>query len=64
VHRREQPNLVERVLGVLARLAATGEERLQRLRGKLDDAVTVDPPRPAADLVLDRGEHAQLQGSV
>ena len=38
----------ERVLGVLARAAAPGEERLQRLRGELDDAIAVDPTRPAA----------------
>ena len=44
----EQVDLGERVLGVLARAAAAGEERLQRLRGELDDAVAVDPPGPAA----------------
>ena len=49
LHRREQPHLVERVLGVLARVAAAGEERLERLRGELDHAVALDPPRPAAD---------------
>ena len=31
---------------MLARIAATGEERLQRLRRELDDPIAVDPPGP------------------
>ena len=62
-HGREQPHLRERVLGVLARLSAAGEERLQRLRRELDHAVALDPARPPPDLVLDRREHAELHGS-
>ena len=47
-HRRAQVDVGERVLGVLARVAAAGEERLQRLRGELDHPVAVDATRPAA----------------
>ena len=58
--RRAKDDLRERVLGVLARLAAAGEERLQRLRRELDDPVAVDPPRPAALEQRDRaGENMQ-----
>ena len=56
---------VEGVLGVLAGRRAAGEERLQRLRGELDDVAAVDPARPAAlELELARREHAELHGSV
>ena len=63
MHGRQQAHLVERVLGVLAGVAAAGEERLERLRGELDHAVALDPPGPAADLLPHRSEHAQLHGS-
>ena len=55
------------ILGVLARGAAAGEERLQRLRGELDDPVAFDPARPAALRSRSlRREHAELhsRGSV
>ena len=64
-HRRAQVDVGERVLGVLARRAAAGEERLQRLRGELDHLVALDPPGPAAlERELPRREHAELHGSV
>ena len=63
-YRRQQADFVERVLGMLPRLASAGEVGLERLGRELDDAVAVDPARPAADLVLDRREHAELHGSV
>ncbi len=47
-NRRPQVDVGERVLGVLARIAATGEERLQRLGRQLDDPVALDPAGPAA----------------
>ena len=46
-HGRAQVAVGQRVLGVLAGAAAAGEERLQRLGGELDDAVALDPARPA-----------------
>src|SRR5712691_2606178 len=56
-----QDHLREWVLGVLVRLPAAGEERLERLRGELDDAVVLDAPRPAAlELVVGWREHAEL----
>src|SRR5205823_3886650 len=63
-HRRTQQDLVERELRVLARLAAAGEERLQRLRRELDDAVAFDSPRPATlEVAVTRREHAELHAS-
>ena len=63
--RRPQVDVGERVLGVLARRAAAGEERLQRLRGELDHLVALDPAGPAAlERELPRREHAELHGSV
>ena len=50
---------------MLARAAAAGEERLQRLRGELDDAIAVDPSGPAAlEVGLPGTEHAESHGSV
>ena len=50
----------ERVLGVLACVRTTGEEVLQRLRGEMDDPVTVDAADPAALQRLVVGvEHAE-----
>ena len=46
--RRAELDVGERVLGVLARAAAAREERLERLRSELDDAIAVDAPGPAA----------------
>ena len=46
--RRPQVDLVQRELGVLARLAAAGEEGLERLRRELDHAVALDAAGPAA----------------
>src|SRR5207237_8177274 len=63
-HGREEAHLRQRVLGVFPRLAAAGEERLERLGGELDHAVAFDPAGPASHLVLDRREHAELHGSV
>src|SRR5262249_33836117 len=66
-HRRAQDDVFERKAVVLARLAAAGEERLQRLRGELDDAVVLDAPGPAArQIAVARREHAELhwRGSV
>ena len=64
-HRRAQIDVGERVLGVLARRAAAREERLERLRGELDDPVAVDAPGPAAlERELLRREHAEPHGSV
>ena len=64
-HRRAQHDVGERELRVLARVAAAGEERLQRLRGELDYAVALDAAGPAAlEIVLRRTEHAELHGSV
>ena len=61
-----QLDLRKGVLGMPPRGASTGEERLQRLRGHLNDRVAFDDPRPAAlELEVTRGEHAQLHyGSV
>src|SRR5581483_4847553 len=62
---RAQVDVGQRVLGVLTRRPASGEERLQRLRRELDDAVALDAPRPPAlERQLLRREHAQLHGSV
>ena len=47
-HRRPQVDVGQRVLGVLAGLAAADEERLERLRRELDDAVAVDASGPAS----------------
>ena len=47
-HRRKQHDLAQRILRVLTGGTASGEERLQGLRGQLDDPVAVDPPDPAA----------------
>jgi hypothetical protein len=50
---------------VLARRPSAREERLQRLRGEMHDAVAVDAPDPAAfQRMTDRMEHAEFQGSV
>ena len=65
-HGCEEHDLVERVLGVLARRAAAREERLQRLRGEVDHPVAVDSSDPAPlQRVVDRMEHAEPHyGSV
>ena len=64
-HRRSQEHGLQGVLRVLTGGRAAGEERLQRLRGELNDGVAVDPAGPAAlELELDRREHAQPHGSV
>src|SRR5487761_1559585 len=66
-HGRAEDDAVEQVLGVLACKPAAAEERLQRLRRQLDDAVAVDPTRPAAlERKVCRREHAELHysGSV
>ena len=57
--RRAEDDLGERVLGVLARLPAAGEERLQRLCGELDHPVAVDPARPAPLELASAGENMQ-----
>src|SRR5204862_3926512 len=57
---REQPHLAERVLVVLARRAAAGEERLEALRREVDDAVTLHLPEPPAEVARRRREHAEL----
>src|SRR5215213_265633 len=62
-HRGEQPHLVQRVLRMLARVAAAGEERLQRLRRELDHAVALDPPRPPSNVVVEGSEHAKPHGA-
>ena len=52
------------ILGMLARRASAREERLQRLRGEMDDAVAVDASDPAAlERVFERVEHAEPQAS-
>jgi hypothetical protein len=62
---REQPNDFERVHGVLAGGAPTGEERLQRLGGEMDHVVAVKATDPAAlHRMGQRMEHAELHGSV
>ena len=59
-HRREEAHLDQRVLGVLARRAAAREERLQGLRGEVDDPIAVDPADPTPlHRVVERMEHAQ-----
>src|SRR4029077_3511632 len=64
-HRRAEHDVGERVLAMLARVAATREVRLKRLRRELDHAVALDPAGPAAlEVVLHRTEHAELHGSV
>src|SRR5439155_25277183 len=66
-HGRAKDYLVERILRVLARGPASGEERLQRLRGELDHPVVLDAPRPASLQAEVTGrEHAELhsRGSV
>ena len=65
-HGRAKVDVCERILGVPTRSAAAGEERLQRLRGELDDGVALDDPRPAAlELQILRREHAKFHhGSV
>ena len=58
---RAQVDIRKRVLGVLARRAAAGEERLERLRRELDHAVAFDAPGPASlERELLRSEHAEL----
>ncbi len=47
-HGGEEHCVRQRELGVLARGPAPGEERLQRLRGELDDTIAVDPADPPA----------------
>src|SRR5262249_13160044 len=63
---REQPDVRQRILRVLARRAAAREERLQRLRCQVDDAVPVDAADPAALHRVSEGmEHAETHyGSV
>ena len=57
-HGRAQVDLVQ-AYSACSRAAAAGEERLQRLRGELDNAVALDPPGPAALALAARGEHAK-----
>jgi hypothetical protein len=60
-HGREELDLLQPILGMLARLPAAREERLERLRSELNHPVAVDPPRPPPDqVVARRTEHAQL----
>ena len=58
-------DVVERVLRVLAGAAASREEGFERLCRELDDAIAVDPTRPAAlELGALGAEHAEFHGSV
>jgi len=47
-HGRPQDDDVERIVRMLAGVAAAREERLKRLRCKLNDAIAFDAPGPAA----------------
>lgn len=59
-NRREQTHAGKRIDRVLARRAATGEERLEGLRGELHDMVVLDPTHPAAlERVPSGMEHAE-----
>ena len=63
-HGRTQHDVGQRVLRVLAGLAAAGEERLERLRRELDHAVALDPAWPSPlEVELLRAEHAELHGA-
>ena len=63
VDRREQGHLSARVDGVLARSTAAEEERLERLRRKVDHALAVHATDPAALHRLAGGmEHAEPHG--
>ena len=58
---RAQVDLGERVFRVTPRLAASGEEGLQRLRGELHHGVAFDETGPASfERQLPRREHTQL----
>jgi hypothetical protein len=60
-HRRQETNVVQRVLGVLPGLTATREVRLERLGRELDDAIAIDAPGPTPrEITVSRREHAQL----
>ena len=65
-YRREEHDVVQRVLRVLSRSPSTREEGLERLRSQLEHPLAVDAPDPAAlQRVADRMEHAEPhQGSV
>src|SRR4029079_9918329 len=64
-HRGEKAHVVERVLRVLSRGPASGEERLQRLCRALDDALVLDASDPPPlQRMADGMEHAEPQGSV
>src|SRR5262249_23688930 len=65
-HRRAEDDVGERILRVLTRRPPAREERLQRLGRELDNALAIDPARPAAlEILVARREHAQLhRGSV
>ncbi len=63
-HRRPDDDVLEREHVVLAGTAAAGEERLQRLRGELHDAVPLDAAGPAAlEVAVFRREHAEPHAS-
>src|SRR5439155_4931179 len=64
-HGRAKVDLGERILRVSPGRAATGEERLQRLRRELDDRVALDDARPAAlELQVARSEHAESHDAL